>query len=190
MDPSPTMRFFAALILALLTPLLSGAAPGPWTFERDGSSIEMSVRAFGAARTGRFEDWRGSVVLDPARPEGVRASVTVQAASLKMSPAVATRRAVGPAFLDAARHPVIRFDLKSLEPLGGDRYTAHADITMKGRTRAVTFPLDLRISGDRAHLAGALTLDRADFGIGTSGPWNRLVGRQVTVRVMLQARSG
>ncbi|HWQ86082.1 YceI family protein [Brevundimonas sp.] len=182
------MRLLAALLVVLLTPLLTGAAPGPWTFDRDVSRIEMSVRAFGGWRTGRFEDWRGSIVLDPAQPEAARASVTVQAASLRMSPAVATRRAVGPAFLDAARHPLIRFELKSLERLGADRYTAHADITMKGRTRSVAFPLDLRISGERAHLAGALTLDRADFGIGTSGPWDRLVGRQVTVRVALQAR--
>lgn len=177
-----------AVLLALLTPLLTGAASGPWTFERDASRIEMSVQAFGGARTGRFEDWRGSLVLDPADPEAARASVIVQAASLRMSPSVATGRAVGPGFLDAARYPMIRFELKSLQPLGGDRYTANADITMKGRTRPVTFPLDLRINGDRAHLAGALTLDRADFGIGTSGPWNGLVGRQVTVRVALQAR--
>lgn len=182
------MRPFIVLLFALLTPLLTGAAPGPWVFDREGSRIEMSVQALGRWRTGRFEDWRGSAVLDPAHPENARATVTVQTASLKMSPAVATRRAIGPDFLDAARHPTIRFDLKSLEPLGADRFTARAEITMKGRTREVTFPLDLRFSGQRAHLAGALTLDRADFGIGTSGPWNRLVGRQVTVRVALQAR--
>lgn len=182
------MRLWVALLFALLTPLLTGAAPGPWALERDGSRIEMSVRAFGGWRTGRFEDWRGSAVMDPARPEDARASVTVQAASLKMSPAVATGRAIGPAFLDAARYPVIRFELKSLEPLGGDRYTARADVTMKGRTRAIAFPLALRVNSDRAHLAGAFQLDRGDFGIGTSGPWNRLVGRQVTVRVALQAR--
>ncbi|HEX8660376.1 MAG TPA: YceI family protein [Brevundimonas sp.] len=182
------MKLLAALLVALLAPLLIGAAPGPWTFEREASRIEMSVRALGATRTGQFEDWRGSLVLDPARPEEARGSVTVQAASLKMSPAVAASRAIGPSFLDAARHPTIRLDLKSLEPLGGSRYTARADITVKGRTRAIAFPLDLRINGERAHLAGALTLDRADFGIGTSGPWNGLVGRQVIVRVTLQAR--
>lgn len=184
------MRVVFGLLVALLAPLLTGAAhaPAPWVFDREASRIEMSVRAFGGSHTGRFEDWRGSVLLDPARPESARASVTVQAASLTMSPAVASRRATGPAFLDAARYPTIRFDLKSLEPLGPDRYAARADITMKGRTRAVAFPLDLRITGQRAHLAGALTLDRADFGIGTSGPWNGLVARQVTVRVTLQAR--
>ena len=99
-------------------------------------------------------------------------------------------RATSPAFLDAARYPQIRFDLQSLEPLGGDRYTARARVTMKGVTRPVAFPVDLRVTGDRAHLAGAFVLNRVDFGIGTSGPWNGLVGRQVTVRVALQAQRG
>ena len=114
--------------------------------------------------------------------------MVVQAASLKMRSGVLTRRATGPGMLDAGRHPVIRFDLRSLEPVGGVRYSARADITMKGRTRPVTFPLDLRVAGDRAHLTGAFTLDRTDFGIGTTGAWNRMVGREVTVRVALQAR--
>ena len=182
------MRRFVALLFALVVPLLAAAGPKPWVFHRDASRIEMSIRAFGGSHTGRFEDWPSSVLLDPEHPESARASVTVQAASLRMSSAIATRRAIGPSFLDAARYPVIRFDLKSLEPLGADRYTARADITMKGRTREIVFPLDLRVSGQRAHLTGALTLDRADFEIGTSGPWNALVGRQVTVRVALQAR--
>ncbi|WP_332676671.1 YceI family protein [Brevundimonas sp.] len=188
MDSAPAMRPLAALVLAFLTLFLTAAAPGPWVFEREGSRIEMSIRAFGASHTGRFEDFGGSMVLDPARPELARGTMIVQAASLKMSPSIATRRAIGPAFLNAAQYPTIRFDLKSLEPLGGGRYTARADITMKGRTRPVVFPLDLRIDGDRAHLTGALTLDRAEFGMGTSGPWNGLVGRQVTVRVALRAR--
>lgn len=184
------MRILAAGLVALLAPLLIAAQPAPWVFERDASRIEMSVRALGSSHTGRFDDWRGSITLDPDHPETARGSLTVQAASLKMSPSIATGRAIGPQFLNTARYPTIRFDLKSLEPLGPGRYTARADITMKGVTRPVAFPLDLRFSGDRAHLTGALVLDRADFGIGTSGPWSGLVGRQVTVRVALQARPG
>jgi polyisoprenoid-binding protein YceI len=167
---------------------LTASAPEPWAIERNASSIEMSVRALGGSRTGRFEDWRGDIAFDPTATERTRATVVVQAASLRLSPSAASRRAVGPGFLDSARHPVIRFELRSLQPLGGDRYTARANMTMKGRTRPVAFPVDLRVTGDRAHLSGAFTVDRADYGIGTSGPWNRLVARQVTVRVALQAR--
>ncbi len=188
MDTAAAVRRRAILAFAALVLLTqTGAAAIPWTVDRDASRIEMSVRAFGGSHSGRFGDWRGDIVFDPADPDSTRATVVVQSASLAMSPAVASRRATGPAFLDADRYPQIRFDLQALEPLGGDRYTARARVTMKGVTRPVAFPVDLRVTGDRAHLAGAFVLNRADFGIGTSGPWNRLVGRQVTVRVALQA---
>jgi polyisoprenoid-binding protein YceI len=180
--PIRVLAFLAAAVL------LTAVAPAPWVFEREGSRIEMSVRAFGGSHAGRFSEWGGEAELDPARPETARATVTVQAGSLRMSPAAVTQRATGPAFLDAARHPTIRFQLKSLEPLGGSRYSARAEVTVKGRRREIAFPVDLRIAGDQARLTGAFSLDRADFGIGTAGPWDRLVGRQVTVRVALQAR--
>lgn len=191
MDSASAVRRFVTLLVAGLAVLtLTGATTIPWTVDRDASRIELSVRAFGGSHSGRFGEWRGDIVFDPADPDRTRATVVVQSASLAMTPAVASARATSPAFLDAARYPQIRFELQALEPLGGDRYTARARVTMKGVTRPVAFPVDLRVTGDRAHLAGAFVLNRADFGIGTSGPWNRLVGRQVTVRVALQAQRG
>lgn len=175
-------------IAALLALALGAAAPPPWVVDRDASTIDLTVRALGGRHTGRFQSWRGEVEFDPADPGRTRAVVTVEAASLRMQPAAATARAVGPGFLDAARHPAILFQLRSLQPVHGDRYTARADVTVKGVTRPLSFPLDLRVTGDRAHLTGAFTLDRTQFGIGTTGAWNRLVGREVTVRVALQAR--
>jgi polyisoprenoid-binding protein YceI len=174
--------------LIAVAALTGGWSPTPWTIDREVSRIELTVRALGLSRSGHFTAWSGDVAFDPDAPEHARAAVTVRAVSLDLPPAAARRRALGPGFLDAARHPVLRFQLRSLEPLGGDRYTARADLTLKGVTREVVFPVDLRVSGDQAHLAGAFDIDRADYGIGTSGPWNRLVGRQVTVRVALRAR--
>jgi hypothetical protein len=48
--------------------------------------------------------------------------------------------------------------------------------------------VDLRVEGDRAQMTGGFDVDRAAFGIGTSGPWNRAVSRQVNVQVSLRAR--
>jgi len=184
------MRRRAVLLAGLAALGLGGwsDAPPPWTVVREASTIEMSVRAFGGSHRGRFEEWSGDIAFDPDAPGRTRATVEVRSGSLEMNPAAVRGRAVGPSFLDARRHPTIRFELRSLEALGGDRYSARADVTMKGRTRPVTFPVDLRVTGDRAHLAGAFTLDRTDFGIGTTGAWNSMVGREVTVRVALQAR--
>jgi len=179
-----------AVLAGLLALVLGGAAPPPtaWVVIREASTIELTVRALGGSHRGLFDDWRGDIVFDPAAPERTRATVLVQAASLRMRSSALTRRARSSSLLDTARHPVVRFELGSLRPLGGGRYTARAEVTIKGRTRPVTFPVDLRVTGDRAHLAGAFTLDRTEFGIGTTGAWNRILGREVTVRVSLQAR--
>ena len=179
-----------AVLAGLLALVLGGAAAPPtaWVVIREASTIELTVRALGGSHRGLFDDWRGDIVFDPAAPERTRATVLVQAASLRMRSSALTRRARSSSLLDTARHPVVRFELGSLRPLGGGRYTARAEVTIKGRTRPVTFPVDLRVTGDRAHLAGAFTLDRTEFGIGTTGAWNRILGREVTVRVSLQAR--
>jgi polyisoprenoid-binding protein YceI len=175
---------------ASLLPLASARAQSRWVFDRGASWIEMSVNALGQTRRGRFVDWAGEIVYDPAAPARTRATVTVQADSLRMSPPAAASRAVGPGFLDAARYPTIRFQLTSIEAGQGDRYTARAQVTMKGRTRPVSFPVELSTDGARTRLTGAFTVDRTDFGIGASGPWNRLVGRQATVRFDLTVRRG
>lgn len=183
------MRRRALLALSLLAFATMGvSSPSTWTAAPRDSTIDLEVQAFGGVRTGRFEVWRGDIVFDPTVPAQTRATVIVQAASLKMRPAVATRRATGPEFLDAVRYPTIRFELRSLEPEGDDRFTAHADITMKGRTRAVRFPVDLRVEPTRVQMAGTFALDRSDFDIGTSGLMNRMVGRQVMIRIGLQMR--
>ncbi|MGV9009665.1 YceI family protein [Brevundimonas sp.] len=110
-----------------------------------------------------------------------------------MSPFLTRPYRSGPPRAKAARsvsHFKLRhyLALRSLEPLGADRYTARADVTIKGVTRPLAFPVDLRLTDGRAHLTGAFVVDRTQFGIGTTGPWNRLVDRRVTVRVQLQAR--
>lgn len=180
-------RALLAAVPVLFLLLTGAAAPAAWTFDRAGSGIDLSVRALGGTHTGRFEDWSGDLVLDPAAPAETRVGLVVKAGSLKMHPSIATGRAVGRDFLDAARFPDIRFQLRAMEPAGQGRFTAHGAVTMKGITRSVAFPLDLRVEGRTAQMTGGFTVDRTDFGIGTTGPWNRLVGRQVTVRVALRA---
>ncbi|WP_420471954.1 YceI family protein [Brevundimonas sp. FT23042] len=183
-------RVARSLVGGALWGVLAALAPPPeaWSIDRAGSTIDLSVRSFAGVHTGRFEDWTGDILVDPDAPERSRATVTVRVRSLRMQPGSATERALGPGFLDAARYPVIRFQLRALQPEGGGRYTARADLTARGVTRPVSFPMDLRTEGARAQMTGGFAFDRADFGIGTSGVWNGLIDRQVTVRVALQAR--
>jgi len=183
----------SGLLLALTLACTTGAPPvvaqvSQWVAVPTRSSITMRVTSPLGNRTGRFERWNADVRFDPDAPEDARVAVTVEAASLRMDNAALTRPAIGPALLDSERFPDIRFRLRSLRRLGGDRFTAEADVTMKGVTRPVSFPVTLRSDGQTAQMTGGFSLDRAAYGIGTQGSWNRLIGRQVRVDVTLATR--
>lgn len=160
-----------------------------WAVVPAESVITMRVGTPVGARTGRFLRWTGDIRFDPDAPETAHVAIDVEAASLRMDDAGLTATAAGSGFLDTGRYPRIAFRLTRLAPAGGDRFTAHADITMKGVTRPVTFPATLRSAGRTAQMTGGFSLDRAAFGIGTRGPWNGLIGRQVRVDVSLATRT-
>jgi polyisoprenoid-binding protein YceI len=178
----------------LLIALLSMAQPGVaevrrWSVDPSNSAITMRIRAAGLTQTGRFEDWSGDIRFDPTTPESARVAIEVRAGSIRMRETALTNRAAGPDFLDVARYPAIRFRLTSLQPVAPGRFTARAQVTVKGRTREVVFPADLRVTGDTAQMTGGFALDRAAYDIGTQGPWNALIGRQVRVDVSLAVRA-
>ena len=181
------------VLAAVALSLAAGGATGQtrrWTVITERSSIAMSVTAFGAREVGHFDDWSGDIRFDPVSPEAARVEIDVRSASLRMTHGAATRRAIGPAFLDAGRYPSIRFRLTRLDRIGPDRFTARADVTVKGRSRPVVFPVDLRVDGGTAQMTGGFSLDRDAFDIGTRGPWNAVIGRQVRVDVSLATRAG
>lgn len=179
----------AALALATVLPgTEAGGEPRDWVVIAGDSAITLRVGTPLGSRVGRFERWSGDIRFDPDVPEQAQVGVEVEAASLRMSDTVLTRTAVGATFLDSGRHPRILFRLRGLDPTGPSRFTARADITMKGVTRPVVFPVSLRSDGGMAQMEGGFSLDRAAFGIGTGGPWNGLIGRQVRVDVVLATR--
>lgn len=179
----------AASLLLTAPVQTADAEVRPWAVEPARSEITMRLTAFGATQSGRFADWSGDIRFDPAAPEAARVAIDVKAGSLRMGQAAMTQRAVGPGFLEVERYPSIIFRLTALERAGPARFIARADVTVKGRTRPVAFPVVLRVEGDTAHMSGGFSLDRAAFDIGTRGPWNAVIGRQVRVDVSLVSRA-
>ena len=183
----------SALIVLLIGAacLATGASQAQaerWLVVPGESTITMRVGTPVGQRTGRFTRWSGDIRFDPDRPETAQVVIEVEAASLTMDDARLTSTATGTGFLDSERYPRMAFRLTGLEPAGGHRFNARADITMKGVTRPVAFPATLRSDGRTAQMTGGFSLDRAAFGIGTRGPWNGLIGRQVRVDVSLATR--
>ncbi len=184
----PRALFALALAAGLLFADAGRTGVRNWVVVPAESAITLRVGTPLGSRNGRFDRWTGAIRFDPQVPEQAEVGIEVEAASLRMDHAGLTRTAIGARFLDSGRHPRAAFRLRSLESLGDQRFTAQADVTMKGVTRSVVFPVTLRSDGRTAQMNGGFSLDRAAFGIGTGGPWNGLIGRQVRVDVVLVTR--
>ena len=77
---------------------------------------------------------------------------------------------------------------REIKDLGGGRYQAVGDLTIRGVSHPAVLPFTLAITGDTARMNGQLALNRGAFGIG-QGKWATAdtVDTQVAVTVALTA---
>lgn len=161
------------------------AAPVPargWTVET--GNLTFSVRQMGATVAGTFPNWQAAISFDPATGTG-SADVTIDTTTLTLGSI--TVQAKEAAYFDTANHPTARFTA-TIRPVDG-AFVAEGTLTLRGVTVPVILPFTLAMQGDVAQVAGALSLDRRDFGMGAGQSDDESVGFNVGVEVALTARA-
>ncbi|MGZ3508086.1 MAG: YceI family protein [Vulcanimicrobiaceae bacterium] len=74
-------------------------------------------------------------------------------------------------FFDAENHPHLTFKSTSIRKVSDSAFEVTADLTIRGTTRSVTFPVDVEgqgtdpWGGQRIGYAAKLRIDRRDFGL-------------------------
>ncbi len=162
---------------------LAQAAAGGWRVVE--GSLTFTVRQMGASVQGSFADWAATIDFDPETGTGA-VEVSIDVGSLTLGSV--TGQALGSDFLDAAAHPTATFTA-AIRP-EGDTFVADGTLSLKGAEVPVTMPFTLVLDGDTASMAGAVTLDRRDFGIGQGFSDESQVGFAVEVTPALTAIRG
>ena len=159
------------------------------------SEVSFQVRHFVTNVRGRFTDFAGTVVADPAKPEAATVEFTVKAASIDTAQIKRDTHLRSADFFDAEKFPEISFKSTKMKATGKDKYDVTGNLTMHG----VTKPVTLRVTNLGTAGAGkdakfgfeaATTLNRKDFGI----VWNKaldnggyMLGDDVIVTINLEA---
>jgi polyisoprenoid-binding protein YceI len=66
----------------------------------------------------------------------------------------------------AKKFPKATFVTTGFKALGGDRYQAAGNLTIRGVSKPITLPFTLTITGNAAHMTSAISLNRTVFGVG------------------------
>jgi polyisoprenoid-binding protein YceI len=163
-----------------------GIAAGRYLIDPERTTVRMHVRKLGFIPVrGLFTRVRGTIDVDED-PTRSRITATVASGSLRTGNPYRDAHVVGPAFLDAQRHPVLRYEGRpsAVDPDG--RWTVSGNLTVKGVTLPVTFtPAFVAcVNADSLRLTAEAAISRRSFGVAAYG-W--LAGDEILVRVRAEA---
>jgi polyisoprenoid-binding protein YceI len=153
-----------------------------------GSTLGFTTTWSGQAIEGRFDRWRADINFSPEALERSRLRVTIDLASVKTGDAQRDGSLSSADWFDVATAPRAVFTASRFEKTGEGRYIAHGALQLRGVTRPVDLPFQLRITGDKAQARGQMSLDRLAFGVG-QGEWSQTdqIPAQVAIRILVNA---
>jgi len=191
-----THTVFAATLLVCSFSLWAQTKTGTYQVDPVHSSVEFKVRHMVSKVSGRFTDFSGTVVGDPAKPASASVTFTIKAGSIDTKIPDRDKHLKSPDFFDVEKFPEITFKSTKIAAKGGDKYEVTGTFTMHGVTKEVLFPVAFGgVAKDpwgkeRAGFSLQLTLNRKDYGIS----WNKLldqggtlVGDDVEISIDLEA---
>ena len=174
-------RVAAAALLAL--PMLAGAQGVVY----DKSEIRFVSKQMGVEVEGRFRRFKANVDFRPSEVAQSRADFDVDLASIDLASEESEAEVRKADWFDTARFPVATFRSSSVRALGGERYEVAGRLAMKGVTRDVVVPVEVRKDAAGNTVAEArFAVKRLPYRIG-DGPWSdpSVVADDVTVRARI-----
>ncbi|MDH5526201.1 MAG: YceI family protein [Nitrospirota bacterium] len=184
-----------ALLAGMLTAPEARAAGQEWTIDVGHTNIGFSVKHMFSNTTGRFDQFSGTLTLDPKTGTLSAVRGEINTASVNTNHEKRDGHLRSPDFFNVEKHPTMTFVAKKFHT-DGDVQHVTGDFTLLGVTKPVTFTVRYLGAGTdpwggtRAGLTATTTIDRRDFGM----KWSKLldngglvVGNDVTISLEIEA---
>ena len=180
-----------AIAVLSLTSLSAGAALSAtrWTVDKAASRVGFEAAMNGEGFTGTFKRYDAQINFDPKDLKGSKAVVSIDMTSAFTNEQTRDESLPTADWFNADKFPRATFVTKGFTALGGGKYQAAGDLTLKGVSKPIVLPFTLVISGDTAKMTSAIIVNRLVFGVG-QGQWKteEAIPARVTVRIALTAK--
>jgi polyisoprenoid-binding protein YceI len=186
---------FALALVAVLATSPARAAVDTYTVDRSHSEAAFQIRHFVTQVRGQFDDFTGTIRMDPDNAAASSVEFEIAAASINTFNADRDKHLRSADFFDVEKHPRITFRSSRVEKTGEATYKVTGTLSLHGVSKEITLPVEFLgklktpFGDTRAGFAATATLDRKDFGIS----WNRamdqggaILGDEVRVLINLE----
>jgi cytochrome b561/polyisoprenoid-binding protein YceI len=162
--------------------------PAHWKVS-PGSTLAFSTAWSGSPVEGRFDRWKADILFGPKALDRSKVTVTIDMGSAKTGDEQRDASLPAPDWFDSAKHPSAVFTASRFTQSGEGRYVAHGTLTLRGVSKPLDLPFQLKIDGGNATMSGRASLDRVAFGVG-QGEFAATdqIPAKVGIRVQLRAQ--
>jgi polyisoprenoid-binding protein YceI len=169
----------AALVTFLAGPVL--AADQKFTLTGENTKVTFVGYKPNGKHEGGFAKLAGTATVTDGKPETLQVEVTIETDSLHSDDTKLTGHLKSPDFFAVKDHPKAAFKSTKVEKTRTG-YNVTGDLTMLGKTKAVTFPATVTVTGDSLLLTSEFKINRNHWGMSYgAGKINDMVDLKVNV---------
>lgn len=146
------------------------------------SSLKFTIANLGFDVHGTFTGFQGTITFDPQNPSAGSFDVSIDASTVNTDNSLRDNHLKGASYFDVANNP--RNHLVSTKITGkGTVFTLYGHLTIKGKSKDISFPFTADPSGDGYVFKGSFKLNRKDFGVGGTST----IANELEVALMVRA---
>jgi polyisoprenoid-binding protein YceI len=171
---------FAALAVTFLASTMF-AEEKKVTLSGDNTKITWVGTKPGGKHEGGFKTLTGTATVDGDKLTGVE--VTIETDSLYADDAKLTGHLKSPDFFSVKANPKATFKTTKVDTTDGVKLTG--DLTINGKTKSVSFPVNATVKDGALKITGETSIDKRDFGMTYGGG---KIDDQVAIKVAVEAK--
>ncbi len=149
------------------------------------SSITFKIKNAGIGVDGSFKGFKGTINFDPNNLNGSNFDVSVASKTVDTDNNTRDNHLRKDEYFGVEKHPRISMKSTKIEKTDDGKYKATFDLTLKGKTKSVSFPFLYNKTSAGYTLKGSFEIDRRDYGVGGSS-W--ILSDDVKVYINLEVK--
>ncbi len=135
--------------------------------DEEGWARKFKIKNLGFGVDGTFSGFEGTINFDPQNIEKSNFDVTINASTVNTDNNLRDEHLRGENYFDVKNNSRIR--LHSTRVTSASKtgtYSFTGDLTIKGKTKSITFPFTAAATTDGFIFKGSFKINRKDFGVG------------------------
>ncbi len=168
------------LSVTLMFLMLSYTAQTNWKISQ--SNITFKIKNAGITVNGNLSSPKGIISFDEQNYKTGKVEVSIEVNTLKTGVSKRDEHLKKPEYFDVAAFPTIKLNSRFFGQEREGHYVLHANLLMKGITKAISIPFTYTEQGNNATFNTTFKINRLDFGIGSK---SIILSDDVTIQIEL-----